>query len=442
MARQSFIISISFVVSCLLVFSYSIIFTNSSSPPLNQNTNGGHTGSPIDNGLTCAKSGCHAGSAVQDNGNLIQLNIGTSLPPSDSLNGFEFSPNTKYTILLDVTEFNNSKYGFQLSAIGPNGNQAGTFATNSNDASIKTPSSGNTNVQYVGHSGASSNATWLIDWTSPADSVGWVNFYIAANDANANNNPTGDDIYRRELTACNINTSLSPNDSTQICEGDSLTLSASVTNAPSDHLAYDWSGSAQGDSTVIVTSSGSYQVTITDTSNGCSTVTSSVAVNTIPSPNEPTIQQDNNTLTATGTGNSVSYQWLRDGNPISNATDSVYVANQDGNYAVQVTNSSGCTVTSQTVNVTGTSIDLKTGDQPIALQRVTREAVHIHVDEQRALQVNLYDITGRHLYSSSQQEVQKGQHRFELPEIDVDNQIVLIHISTEQGGFSRKVFLK
>ena len=58
---------------------------------------------------------------------------------------------------------------------------------------------------------------------------------------------------------------------------------------------------------------------------------------------------DSVTLIAAGSG---SYQFLRDGQPISGATNATYVATQAGAYAVQVTNTAGCDALSAPVAVT------------------------------------------------------------------------------------------
>jgi PKD repeat protein len=52
------------------------------------------------------------------------------------------------------------------------------------------------------------------------------------------------------------------------------------------------------------------------------------------------------------TGTGLTYQWYRNGSPISGATGSSYVATLAGSYMVAVTNSSNCTTTSSVLGVT------------------------------------------------------------------------------------------
>jgi hypothetical protein len=440
MSRQSTIISTSFLLSCLLLCTYSFIFTNSSQPPA------GHTNSPVD-GQTCAKSNCHSGSAQVDNSGFIDLDIGTNPQPQNNLDGFSYTPGKTYNLLVDLTALQTSEFGFQLSTLGPNNNQAGSFSIiNSGNTSLQTQN----NIEYIGHQSAGGNATWLVEWTAPAAGSGAVTFYVAANGANGDGTNNGDDIYIKDITISeDINCSLSASLASaggdtvvSLCQGDSATLSAFVSDTGTGNYIYDWSGIAAADSSITVSSAGSYQVTVTDTSSGCSDTSNTLDVSVQASPSEPMIQQNGDTLVATGVSDSVSYQWLRGGNPISNATDSLYLASQDGNYAVRVSNPNGCSSTSQTVNVTNTSVSPHNDNRSITLQRLTRDVISVHLDDQTPLQLTLYDLSGRILYSTPKQSRPKGEHRFDLPAFEARHQIVLIRLTTEQGVLSRKIFVK
>ncbi|MBS1613957.1 MAG: T9SS type A sorting domain-containing protein, partial [Bacteroidetes bacterium] len=71
-------------------------------------------------------------------------------------------------------------------------------------------------------------------------------------------------------------------------------------------------------------------------------------------PAVPTISQTGNVLTSSAvTGN----QWLQNGAPISGASSQVYTINATGYYAVQVTNSNGCSVQSDSVQFTYTGLE-------------------------------------------------------------------------------------
>ena len=126
---------------------------------------------------------------------------------------------------------------------------------------------------------------------------------------------------------------------THICEGESTTLSVSGTGD------YSWSNGANT-SSIIVSTSDNYTVTVS-LPNGCSsTASANVTVADIPVPtimgNTTLCDGESTTLTANG-GN--SYLWNN-----SSTSNSISVS-QSGVYTVTVTNTDGC---SATTNVTVT----------------------------------------------------------------------------------------
>ncbi len=191
MKRQSLVISSSFLLTVCLVFSYSFLFTNSSSPPAKR------AGSPISNGTTCAKSGCHDDmpAQVDDNGVIkVDVRIGGT---SESLNGFTYSPNTTYFFTVNLNSFNKSLFGFQMTALNDSNQMAGSFQrTNTDRTSLKNPN----NVQYIAHKNADSDPSWGFEWVAPSSGEDSVTFYIVANGADNSGNPSGDEILKKQIT--------------------------------------------------------------------------------------------------------------------------------------------------------------------------------------------------------------------------------------------------
>lgn len=74
--------------------------------------------------------------------------------------------------------------------------------------------------------------------------------------------------------------------------------------------------------------------------------------------NEMNILISANNLVLQTSASYVSYQWLRDGNIISGATNSTHTVTANGNYSLVATNSLGCTDTSNVLNIgNATGID-------------------------------------------------------------------------------------
>jgi len=144
---------------------------------------------------------------------------------------------------------------------------------------------------------------------------------------------------------------------TTICQGDSLRINAnSVTG-----YTYQWrlNGTnivgATGDNYYAKTP-GSYTVVVANPI-GCSTVSNSVALTVNPTPASyitysTALQfcEGSAVVLNANAGAGLTYQWLKNGTPIGN-TSITNIANQSGTYSVRVSNTFGCSMLSDTLNV-------------------------------------------------------------------------------------------
>jgi hypothetical protein len=149
-----------------------------------------NTGSPGDLSQTCARSGCHAGTASDRDGM-----ISTDIPASGYVAG------QTYTITVSITQSGISKWGFQLSPQTNAGSLVGTL-TLSDNTRTRFVGSGNKYVTHTtaGNSGASGTSSWNMSWTAPAAGTGDVTFYAAVMAANGNGNTSGDLVFKDNLT--------------------------------------------------------------------------------------------------------------------------------------------------------------------------------------------------------------------------------------------------
>jgi hypothetical protein len=169
-----------FTLGLVLMLQPFITFTNSFQPLA------GNTGSPADNGRTCATTpGCHTGASTI-NGSLISLQ---SLTSTNLSNGYASS--TVYNIAVNLSAFNNNKNGFSLSVLNNTNTQAGKLEAVGTSTALDSLNG----IYYISHkNNTSGTVSWNFKWTSPATSVGQVKFYIAANKANNDADTTGDAI--------------------------------------------------------------------------------------------------------------------------------------------------------------------------------------------------------------------------------------------------------
>ncbi|MFN5346103.1 MAG: T9SS type A sorting domain-containing protein [Bacteroidota bacterium] len=134
---------------------------------------------------------------------------------------------------------------------------------------------------------------------------------------------------------------ITPSGSTTFCQGGNLTLSATT------GTSYLWTNGATTQS-IIVTTSGTYAVTVnnngqTGTSNNVNVTVNALPSNTITTSGTTTICQGSSVTLTASSGS--SYLWS------NGATTQSINANIAGNYIVTVTNSSGCTSISSPILV-------------------------------------------------------------------------------------------
>ena len=126
------------------------------------------------------------------------------------------------------------------------------------------------------------------------------------------------------------------------CAGDSTEVCAT-----SGYAHYLWSN-AKTDSCIQAHQAGNYYVTVTD-NNGCTATSNHLPIHVYPLP-PISISVNGDTLSSF---NGVTYQWYLNGGTINNATENMYVANQGGSYTVAITDTNGCSVTSNPIIISG-----------------------------------------------------------------------------------------
>jgi uncharacterized protein (TIGR03437 family) len=160
----------------------------------------------------CTEAGCHVGTANTGPGS-----VNVTFP-----NGLTYTPGVTQHLVVTVSDPNQRRWGFQLTARQTSSNgktQAGTFAKTDNNTqgacasttfiaqtvpATNCPSS--QPLMYIEHTlagtrlGTTGGVNFEFDWTPPAANVGNITIYVAGNAANGDNNNTGDRIYSKTFT--------------------------------------------------------------------------------------------------------------------------------------------------------------------------------------------------------------------------------------------------
>jgi uncharacterized protein (TIGR03437 family) len=176
------------------------------------------TGAPVDdNGATCFA--CHRdGPPVNQGGGNVR--VGSN----------DYIPGVKQNVSITITDPTALRWGYQITSrlVSDETKQAGSFTAtdlvrvrcasfpvNPADGEGRDAPCRPGDQQFAEHRAASTRAgsggpsqTFVLEWTPPADDVGPIVFYVAANAANNNNTFTGDHIYTASLrintAGCNL----------------------------------------------------------------------------------------------------------------------------------------------------------------------------------------------------------------------------------------------
>lgn len=163
----------------IVVFTSSAVWGYSSGPP------DGVAGDPPLN-LNCTQ--CHNSFTVNSGSGTLQF---LDIPA-------EYRPDSTYTLTVSLEQAEQRRWGFEMTVILANGDQAGVMTAIDN--TVQVSEGAGATRDYAKHTvdgtfPAQTSATWQLDWTAPSAGSGAVDFYLAGNAANANQNFDGDYIY-------------------------------------------------------------------------------------------------------------------------------------------------------------------------------------------------------------------------------------------------------
>ncbi len=153
------------------------------------------------NNVSCTMSGCHSDHLTNSGTAQLSLDLGDA--------GAGYSPNQTYNININLSKAGMLRAGFQIIAVQDNDqlSSPGTI-TLSNKATtqilnVSDTHGGNcdaTHKTWVEHTFAGTdvsggNASWTYKWKAPATDVGNITFYLAALEANDDQDNLGDYTY-------------------------------------------------------------------------------------------------------------------------------------------------------------------------------------------------------------------------------------------------------
>ncbi len=202
-----------------------------------------------------------------------------------------------------------------------------------------------------------------------------------------------------------------------VCEGSMVTLTGSGAST------YSWDNGITDNTPFSATATATYTVIGTD-ANGCVN-SDDVTVNVDSNPVATATDNGDATITA---GTAASYQWIdcATNQPIPNATAQTFAPTQNGNYAVTVTNSAGCSATSSCVFIGNVGIKEITDNTVSVYPNPTAGDVTIVLSAGTA-EVEVIDAQGKAIALST---VQSGE---KISLSGYNRGVYILRVATERG---------
>ncbi len=220
--------------------------------------------------------------------------------------------------------------------------------------------------------------------------------------------------------------------SATMCQGDTVILKSSSADT------YLWANSSSVADSIIITSSGTYNVTTTNT-NACNGVGQSadvvVTVNPVPVAAGGISSASGNILTFSNSSTgATSYNWdFGDGSGTSNATPThAYASSGTFNVILTAFNSFGCSDTTLVqIIITGVEEIKSISSINLFPNPMNGQAkLELETSKRTDLKITMYDITGKEILVIANTEVASGKHNFNIDATEIPSGLYFTVIKT------------
>ena len=223
---------------------------------------------------------------------------------------------------------------------------------------------------------------------------------------------------------------ITPSGATSFCDGGNVTLTANAANN------YLWSPGGETTQSITVTDAGNYSVTVTGGNNCQATSTqTTVVVYTLPA--APSISFD---ATFLSSGSATGNQWYLLGNPTPLGNGQTYTATQGGDYYFIYTDNNGCSVSSDTVNITITGIaTMNNNEQVVIYPNPSRGNIVVEttLSVNGNIQLEISNQLGQVVFSTHEY-VSRGLYRKNIT-LNLEQGIYFLRMQTTEGTVAQKI---
>ncbi len=186
------------ILPSLLAAIFGLLLSNNSgTQPVHAFSAGppaGYTGAPNEEPEACAE--CHV--PADAGTGQISINAPQTYVPGQTY---------QITVTHTNTDLTRLRWGFQLTALDTSDEQAGNLQSTDGFTQVLNNQGPGLARQYIEHTsagtfqGQQNGASWTFNWTAPPTDIGFITFYAAGNQANNDDNTSGDYVYKTFVTA-------------------------------------------------------------------------------------------------------------------------------------------------------------------------------------------------------------------------------------------------
>ncbi len=266
-----------------------------------------------------------------------------------------------------------SRYSiFDYAPQAPIGEEEEVLAVLNSSVSFTVPTEGNGNVYQ-----------WLRDGNSVASTQNFTINSVKNEDIGVytalitNSSLPNLTLQRRSVTLnveCQDGLSLQIEEPTEaiFCEGQPFGLKLEIDEAFDNARQIRWKKDGivlafADERAYTVTSAGAYTAEVL-TTDGCTILSNTIEITVLPQPEISIELVNEEVFTSTvSSQETVTYQWLKDGVIIENATENTYTPTETGEYSLLVRTATGCTSVSETIIFTQTITGV---EEPIELRNL------------------------------------------------------------------------
>lgn len=215
-----------------------------------------------------------------------------------------------------------------------------------------------------------------------------------------------------------------------VCDGDSV----QVISPP--YLSYLWSTGESVQSISFDTSAANIYVTVVNGS-GCLAVSDTIDVVWHALPTKPTVTvvSGNDTLIYS---TNLNLQWYFNTNAIAGETDTIHIAQSNGNYFVQVTDSFGCSNNSDTVTVVGVGIEKLESSTFSIYPNPTSGKLTIEFKDEEIEFISVINLLGEELMS---RKLNQHPTKLELDITTFSEGIYYLSLNSKDKKYLQKIIL-